>query len=325
MRPQLRRRAFLAGASTASSLLLSVPSVGAAGRGAPTAALAVSVTPGPVKQGRAFLVEARFDAAEGSAGTGEALSGHAGPATAFNAAGVAGADALPLRFFQAPGDTSRFLAVGGVAYDAPLGQWFVTVNGPGGQRAETELQVVDGAFPAQRVTFAPDLLALLEPEVGELERLTIAAVMAHSAPAPLWQGLFQQPVGGRIVTTHGARRDYLDPAGRAITTSQHSGIDLAVPAGTPILAAAPGVVAFTGRWSIRGNVVVVDHGAGIHTLHAHALELLVSPGQPVVTGQPLARVGSTGLSTGPHLHWELRAGGIAVEPLEWTQRDMLAP
>ena len=130
---------------------------------------------------------------------------------------------------------------------------------------------------------------------------------------------------GRVVTTHGARRDYLDPAGRVVARSQHAGVDLAVLAGTPIAAPAPGVVAFTGRWAIRGNVVVVDHGAGVHTVYAHASELLVTPGQEVVTGQVLARVGTTGLSTGPHLHWELRVGGVAVDPVEWTQRDDLGP
>jgi murein DD-endopeptidase MepM/ murein hydrolase activator NlpD len=131
-------------------------------------------------------------------------------------------------------------------------------------------------------------------------------------------------VEGRLVTAHGAWRDYLDPAGQVVSHAQHAGVDLAAAGGTPILASAAGVVAFAGRWRIRGNVVVLDHGVGVHSLYAHAAEHLVAAGQRVAQGQPIARVGSTGLSTGPHLHWEVRAGGVAVEPLEWTQRADLA-
>jgi murein DD-endopeptidase MepM/ murein hydrolase activator NlpD len=203
--------------------------------------------------------------------------------------------------------------------------WVVADREPRAQGMEPAwFEVVDGAFSQQRLVFAADLLPLLEPEVGDLEALTIAAVTAQSAPAPLWRGPFRQPVVGPLVTRHGARRDYLDPMGRLVSQSQHSGVDLAVAGGTPIAAAAAGVVAYTGRWAIRGNVVVVDHGAGVHTLHAHLMEVAVTPGQPVAQGQILGYVGTTGLSTGPHLHWEMRAGGVAVEPLEWTQRDDLA-
>jgi murein DD-endopeptidase MepM/ murein hydrolase activator NlpD len=185
------------------------------------------------------------------------------------------------------------------------------------------LQVVDGGFPVQRLAFAAELIPLLEPQVGRQELLTLAAVMADGAPAPLWRGRFLQPVSGTLVTTHGARRDYLDPSGQTVMQSQHSGVDIGAPFGTPIAAPADGVVAFAGTWSIRGNVVVLDHGAGVHSVHAHASSIAVAHGQRVVRGQVLGRVGSTGLSTGPHLHWEVRVGGVAVEPLEWTQRAEL--
>jgi murein DD-endopeptidase MepM/ murein hydrolase activator NlpD len=189
---------------------------------------------------------------------------------------------------------------------------------------EAVVEVVDGGFPAQRLAFTGDLLSLLEPEVGEEERLTMATVFASSTVKdPLWRGRFRQPVVGRVVTSHGARRDYLGPSGSVLQQSQHGGVDLAAPMGTPIAAPGRGIVAFVGRWSIRGNVVVVDHGAGVHTVHAHASALLVSLGQEVEMGQPLALVGTTGLSTGPHLHWEVRVGGVGVEPLEWTQREEL--
>jgi murein DD-endopeptidase MepM/ murein hydrolase activator NlpD len=214
----------------------------------------------------------------------------------------------------------QFKSLLGIPVDAPLGEWEVDVAG---ERAL--IQVIDGAFSVQRIGFPAEQMGLLEPEVGELERLTMLTVMApvDGDKAPRWKGLFKPPVTGRLVTRHGARRDYLDATGNVVQRSQHGGIDLAVPMGTPIAAPAEGIVAFTGRWSIRGNVAIVSHGAGVHTVHAHALDLAVKPGDPVVAGQVLGRVGSTGLSTGPHLHWEVRVNGVGVDPLEWTERQEL--
>jgi murein DD-endopeptidase MepM/ murein hydrolase activator NlpD len=188
------------------------------------------------------------------------------------------------------------------------------------------VRVVDGGFPVQRIGFAAEQVGLLDPAVGDLERLTLLTVMAPQVghERPMWKGLFKQPVGGRLVTRHGARREYLDPAGNVVQRSQHGGIDLAAPLGTPIAAPAEGVVVFAGRWSIRGNVAVVSHGAGVHSVHGHALDLAVKVGDAVAVGQVLGRVGSTGLSTGPHLHWEVRVQGVGVDPLEWTEREELA-
>ncbi len=68
---------------------------------------------------------------------------------------------------------------------------------------------------------------------------------------------------------------------------------------------------------VRGNAVVLDHGNGVFTGYWHMSELDVKPGEAVETGQLLGKVGSTGLSTGAHLHWEMRVAGVAVDPLQW--------
>ena len=94
----------------------------------------------------------------------------------------------------------------------------------------------------------------------------------------------------------------------------HAGIDLAAPTGTPIVATAAGVVASADWYGGYGLCVTIDHQNGYVTLYGHMSAISVSAGQQVQPGQPLGRVGSTGSSTGPHLHYELRRDGYAVNP-----------
>ena len=98
----------------------------------------------------------------------------------------------------------------------------------------------------------------------------------------------------------------------------HEGIDVVAPAGTPIEAPAAGVVVSAGWENGFGNSVVIDHGFGLVTRYAHASRLLVSAGQRVKRGDRIALVGSTGLATGPHLHYEVHVNGKAVDPLHYV-------
>jgi murein DD-endopeptidase MepM/ murein hydrolase activator NlpD len=98
----------------------------------------------------------------------------------------------------------------------------------------------------------------------------------------------------------------------------HEGIDVSAPMGTPIEAPAAGRVIGAGWQAGYGNVVVIDHGFGLETKYAHASRLLVSVGQRVKRGDPVALVGSTGLSTGPHLHYEVHVDGRPVDPLRYV-------
>ncbi len=271
---------------------------------------AVRLVPEAPRQGQTLLVQVEVD----DPAAPLAISGLLGPAP--DPARTA------LRF--APAGDGRFLALAGVAMDEPAAALLATVavrNGLGLEaRAQAPVQVQPGGFPVQRLVAPGALVPLLDPEVRVLEALTLAAVLATSGPEPLWCGTFQLPVAGPVLTSHGTRRTWVDAAGRGLTLGQHAGIDLAAPAGTPVAAAGAGRVALTSRWSLRGNVVVVDHGVGVHSVYAHLSSIAVAPGQPVSRGQVLGHVGSTGLSTGPHLHWEVWASGAAVDPLEWTRR-----
>ena len=151
----------------------------------------------------------------------------------------------------------------------------------------------------------------LDAQVDRLER-RIAALAGTAAQRSL-ELMFlpsRLPIGGAALTSTFGNR--LDPF--AHTLAFHSGVDFAARSGTPIAAAAGGVVAFAGFRRDFGGVVEIDHGNGLTTRYAHASALLVRTGEVVTPGERIAIVGSTGRSTGPHLHFEvLRAGG-AVDP-----------
>ncbi len=124
--------------------------------------------------------------------------------------------------------------------------------------------------------------------------------------------------GIRITSGYGTRRDPIHGAER-----EHHGIDYGAPAGTPILAAADGVVRFSGARGGYGNVVIVSHPDGTETRYAHCRDLGVRVGEAVAAGQAIATVGSSGRSTGPHLHFEVRRGGTPIDPASWNGQSPL--
>jgi len=97
----------------------------------------------------------------------------------------------------------------------------------------------------------------------------------------------------------------------------HGGTDIAAPEGTPVRSTNHGTVVLAEETLIRGFLVVVDHGSGVLSCYGHMRELRVAAGQVVSRGQTVGLVGSSGLSTGPHLHWELATGGVLIDGLRW--------
>lgn len=97
----------------------------------------------------------------------------------------------------------------------------------------------------------------------------------------------------------------------------HTGVDIAAPLGTTFVAANDGMVTYAGWNNAYGNMVIVNHGGGITTIYAHGSEILVQVGDEITQGTPVLKVGSTGYSTGPHAHFEVRINGEYVEPLEY--------
>jgi murein DD-endopeptidase MepM/ murein hydrolase activator NlpD len=128
---------------------------------------------------------------------------------------------------------------------------------------------------------------------------------------------FQTPLRGEIRSEFGMRRDPINGRMRL-----HQGIDIAAVRGTPIEAAASGTVVFAGRNKGYGNMVLIEHADGRRTLYAHAQSLFVKAGDRVTAGQTIAAVGSTGHSTGPHLHFEVREDNRSVNPLTALANDI---
>ena len=131
---------------------------------------------------------------------------------------------------------------------------------------------------------------------------------------PTWYptGTFRWPVSGRVTSYFGGRRS---PGG--IGSTNHKGIDIAAPKGTPVYAADGGTVTYAGWMSGYGYLVRISHGNGYETYYGHNSRLLVSVGQKVYKGQQIAKVGSTGNSTGNHCHFEVRYNGVAKNPLNY--------
>ncbi len=134
---------------------------------------------------------------------------------------------------------------------------------------------------------------------------SLSSHAAHAAvrlTAPLAAGQISSPFGWRT-----------DPM---VGTSRfHGGLDIAAPMGAPVYATQAGRIAFSGPYHGYGNVVVIDHGNTLYTLYAHNSELFVQAGQVIQQGQCISRVGSTGRSTGPHLHFEVHYNQRYVDPL----------
>jgi murein DD-endopeptidase MepM/ murein hydrolase activator NlpD len=171
-------------------------------------------------------------------------------------------------------------------------------------------------FTKDQVQVSQRLVGLLEARVRTEEDGRLAPTYTHFTPSRLWSGRFIQPVQGTIVTEFGEIRSY----NGGPFEGHHAGVDFAAPAGTPVLAPAGAVVELVDQVSLRGNVVILNHGLGVFTTYAHLAAVDVRQGDLVQAGQPFARVGTTGLSEGPHLHWELWVGGQNVNPMPWTER-----
>jgi len=182
-----------------------------------------------------------------------------------------------------------------------------------GKAIHKQVRVSKKKYPVQRLTL-PEGMVVLSPEnearVARDQKKTAAIWPIDSER--IWSGRFVNPLPGKpIGTPFGVRRII-----NKIPKNSHSGVDVSGELGDPVKAPNDGVVVLVDDQFYSGNSVVLDHGQGIYTMFFHLSRINVKYGQPVVKGEVIALVGSTGRSTGAHLHWGVRIQGAKVDPLQ---------
>ncbi len=230
-----------------------------------------------------------------------------------------------LHFIEEEG---RYWALIGVGALTPPGTYPLTLQAidldSGDRLTATEtFSVTAGDYGTYNIVVPADRQGLLDPTLAQAEREKVDAVFAGVSGQRLWSGTFGLPLEGELRTTapFGQRRSY----GGGPVTSYHTGHDYGADKGTPVLAPITGTVVLAEPLQVRGQVVILDHGLGVFTGFWHLSRIDVTEGQLVGRGQVIGLVGNTGLSTGPHLHWEMRVLGVPVDPLQWTQQEFPPP
>ena len=178
-----------------------------------------------------------------------------------------------------------------------------------------------GGYGTQLITLPEALSPLLAPEIRAADEAILATIYEGFSESASWSGTFQEPIRDTLITAgYGDARSY----NQGPIEIFHTGVDYAGPVGTPIYAPAAGAVVFSDTLNIQGNALILDHGLGVMTGYYHLSKVHVDVGQIITSGQLIAEGGSTGLSSGPHLHWDLRVGNVAVNGLQWLESDLIA-
>ena len=228
----------------------------------------------------------------------------------------------PLQFF--PLGDGRLVALQGVHAMLEPGAYPLRLDAtlPDGstQSYEQMVLVSSGGYLSTVVNGVDPIT--LNPKVIDPENQFIASIVAPVTAEAYWQSPFQLPVDAQycIKAYFGERRSYNNGS----YFNFHAGVDFGICSKAKpfeIYAPAAGVVAYTGNLTICGNTTVIDHGRGVHSRFCHQAEMYVTPGERVSAGQLIGKIGGTGRSNGPHLHWELWVNGVQVNALDWLETD----
>ena len=209
------------------------------------------------------------------------------------------------------GSPKEWTAVVGLPLAAKPGPATLKVGRNGAPETSLTFVIDDVKYAEQRLKVPPGKVDLSPEDLAryEKERKHLAGVVkTFSAQVPATLRLLQ-PVAGSRSSSFGLRRVF-----NGQSRNPHSGMDIAAPRGTPVVAAAAGVVIDAGDYFFNGNTVWLDHGAGLLTMYCHLDSVGVKPGQVVAAGEPIATVGATGRVTGPHLHWSVSLNRAMVDP-----------
>ncbi len=180
-------------------------------------------------------------------------------------------------------------------------------------------RVTPGVWQFDRLTLTGEAAAIDE-EARAAERARMFQIWSQLTPRPMWQSAFQIPITQflSLSSSYGARRSY----NGGPFSSYHEGVDFSAYRGTPVYAAGDGIVALAEHLYVRGGAVVIDHGLSIYSGYYHMSAVHVQAGQVVTAGDLIGEVGTEGLSTGNHLHWDLLVAGIWVDALAWHEQNL---
>lgn len=188
----------------------------------------------------------------------------------------------------------------------------IQVNGDG-ETQNLSVSLRNRSFTTQRINVRGGGNDATQTELDQ-----VAAFKALVTPEKYWHGAFLRPNTGSVSTEYGIRRYY---NGVFAEDYYHRGVDYAGGYGSAVIAPAGGIVRLIGRESqgfrVHGNTIGIDHGQGVVSIFLHLSRIDVQEGDVVTAGQQIGAVGSTGASTGPHLHWGLYVYGVAVDPVPW--------
>lgn len=213
-------------------------------------------------------------------------------------------------------------ALVGIALSAKAGSDSITVRDPTGRERTLSFQIQTKEYPTQRLNIKdkrkvnplPEDVSRIARELKNME----AAYGAFTEQTP--SIVFDPPVMGIASDSFGSRRIFNGEA-----RNPHSGMDIAAPEGTPIVAPAPGIVTLTGDFFFNGQSVFIDHGQGLVTMYCHLSRIDVKQGQRVDRGDRLGAVGSTGRVTGPHLHWTVSLNDARIDPALFVETQRFRP
>lgn len=208
-------------------------------------------------------------------------------------------------------DGGRWYALVGIPLDTPVGRHTIRID-DGERMRSADFEVVAKRYPEQRLTLRDPRMVTPPPELAarlETEAARLTELKTHYSAQAIADTRLSLPADGRLSSRFGLRR-VLNGEPR----SPHPGLDLAVGVGSPVFAPAGGTVLAVEDLYFAGQTVVIDHGQGLITLHAHLSASAVRPGEAVRRGQRIGSSGASGRATGPHLHWGVFLGGTAVDP-----------
>ena len=176
---------------------------------------------------------------------------------------------------------------------------------------EKSISVKDKQFPVKKLWVKEEFVTPPQSVLERIRRESELTRAIYDIYSPEWrvQGKFILPVEGDIFPNFGERRFFNNRP-----RSQHSGIDIASPKGTPVKASNSGRVVLATHLYFSGKTVVIDHGLGVFSIYCHFSEINVSSGDDVEKGEVIGKIGSTGRVTGPHLHWSIKIRGSRVDP-----------